>query len=77
MYAPVVNWQTVRLALILSLLSNLKSCQVDYVNAYTQAPADCDIYMNIPPGFVVDNNHIIFSQSSTPANSKEYVLRLK
>jgi hypothetical protein len=33
--------------------------------------------MNIPPGFVVDNNHIIFSQSSTPANSKEYVLRLK
>jgi len=43
-YAPVVNWQTVRLVLILSLLSNLNSRQIDYVNAYTQGPADCDIF---------------------------------
>jgi hypothetical protein len=34
-YAPVVYWRTVRLALILSLLGNLKSRQIDYVNAYT------------------------------------------
>ncbi len=47
-YAPVVSWRTVRLTLILSLLSGLKSRQVDYVSAYTQAPIDCDLYMNIP-----------------------------
>jgi len=44
-YAPVVNWRTVRLSLILSLLSGLKSRQVDYVAAYTQAPLDCELYI--------------------------------
>jgi hypothetical protein len=47
-YAPVISWRMVRLTLILSLLSALKSRQVDYVSAYTQAPFDCDLYMNIP-----------------------------
>jgi hypothetical protein len=39
-YAPVVSWRTVHLTLILSLLSGLKSRQVDYVSAYTQAPLE-------------------------------------
>jgi hypothetical protein len=76
-YAPVINWRTVRLVLTLSLLSNLQSHQVDYVNAFTQAPADCDIFMNIPPGFIVENNNLVFTHSSTKENSKDYVLRIK
>jgi hypothetical protein len=76
-YSPVINWRTVRLVLILSLLSNLQSHQVDYINAFTQAPADCDIFMNIPPGFIVENNTLTFSHSSTKNNSNDYVLCIK
>jgi hypothetical protein len=75
-YAPVVNWRTVRLSLILSLLSGLKHRQVNYVSAYTQAPLDCELYMNIPPGFTVNNNTLEFSSSSTRGNSNDYLLRL-
>jgi hypothetical protein len=42
-YAPIVNWRTICLVLILSLLADLKSHQIDYVNSFTQAPADCVI----------------------------------
>jgi hypothetical protein len=76
-YAPVVSWRTVRLPLILSLLSGLKSRQVNYVSAYRPAPLDCDLYMNIPPGFLVQNNKLVFTQSSTKGNSTDFVLRIK
>jgi hypothetical protein len=36
-HAPVVNWQTIHLVLILSLLLDLQSQKIDYVNAFTQA----------------------------------------
>jgi len=76
-YAPVVSWRTTRLILVLSLLSGLKSHQVDYVSAYTQAPLDCELFMNIPPSFVVANNTLVFTTSSTKGNSHDYVLHLK
>ena len=77
-YAPVVYWRTVRLALILSLLGNLKSRQIDYVNAYTQAPADCDIFMAIPAGFSVTNDGSTLEFSRTPSTKNSlYVLRIK
>jgi hypothetical protein len=75
-YAPVVSWRTVRLSLISSLLSGLKCRQVDYVSAYTQAPLDCELYMNIPPGFIVKNGTLEFTSASTKGNSTEYLLRL-
>ena len=53
-YAPVVTWSTVRLVLILSLITGLQGRQCGFVSAYTQAPLDTDIYMNIPAGFIVD-----------------------
>jgi hypothetical protein len=76
-YSPFVNLRTVCLVLILSLLSNLQSRQVDYVNAFNQAPADCDIFINIPPGLIVENNTLIFSHSSTKNISKDYVHGIK
>ncbi len=76
-YAPVVSWCTVRLTLILSLLSSLKSQQVDYVSAYTQAPLDCELFLNIPPGFIVQNNTLIFSGSSTKGVNQDWALKLK
>jgi hypothetical protein len=34
-YAPLISWRAIMLTLILSLLSVLKSRQVNYVSAYT------------------------------------------
>ncbi len=76
-YAPVVNWRTVHLVLILSLLADLKSCQIDYANAFTQAPADCDIFMTIPAGFTVQDNSMIFTGTDVKNGSSDYVLRIK
>jgi hypothetical protein len=77
-YAPVINWRTVRLVLILSLHSDLKSRQTDYVNAFTQAPADCDIFMSIPAGFIVENDTTVFNTTgSSTCSNKNYVLCIK
>jgi hypothetical protein len=76
-YAPVVSWCYVCLGLILSLLADLKSHQVDYVQAYSQAPADCDLFMNILAGFIVENNKLVFTSNSTKNNSKKCVLHIK
>lgn len=69
----VVNWQTVCLVLILSILLDLQSWEINYINAFTQAPADCDISMSIAAGFIVDNDtHVLNTTGSTTAN-KGYV----
>ena len=39
-YAPVVTWITVRVLLILSIVLNLQTQQVDYTNANFQAPLE-------------------------------------
>jgi hypothetical protein len=41
-FAPVVNWQTVRIMLILSLILKLATKQVDYTAAFIHAPIDKD-----------------------------------
>lgn len=41
-YAPVVNWQTVRLMLILSITLGLATKQLDYTAAFVHAPIDKD-----------------------------------
>jgi hypothetical protein len=39
-FAPVFNWQTVRLMLIISLIYDFSTLQVDYTAAFTQADID-------------------------------------
>jgi Reverse transcriptase (RNA-dependent DNA polymerase) len=41
-YAPVVNWQTVRLMLVLSIILGLHTKQVDYTAAFVHTPIDRD-----------------------------------
>jgi Reverse transcriptase (RNA-dependent DNA polymerase) len=41
-YAPVVNWLTVRLMLVLSEILGLATKQVDYTTAFVHAPIDRD-----------------------------------
>jgi hypothetical protein len=50
-FAPVVNWTTVRLLLILSQLLNLSSKQVDYTAAFIHAPISDTVYVEMPSGF--------------------------
>ena len=76
-YAPVVTWSTVRLILILSLISGMKSRQLDYVQAYTQAPIDCEIYMCVPAQFIVNSHGALeFSEHPAPGNSIHHVILL-
>ena len=49
-FSPVVNWITVRLILILSLIHQWKTRQVDFVLAFPQADIECPMFMELPPG---------------------------
>ena len=47
-FSPVVNWITVRLLLILSLIHGWKTRQVDFILAFPQADIECPMYMELP-----------------------------
>ncbi len=50
-FSPVVQWSSVRLMLILSIVHGLETRQVDYVNAFAQADLDRDVFVEIPRGY--------------------------
>ena len=50
-YAPVVNWLSVRVLLIISILHNLDTRSMDFILAFPQAKLDVDVYMDLPFGF--------------------------
>ncbi len=50
-YAPVVAWTTVRLMLILSIILEWKSVQVDYTSAFCQAKIKEEIFVTQPRGW--------------------------
>ena len=49
-FSPVVQWSTVRLMLILSIVHGLHTRQVDYVNAFAQADLQREVFMELPQG---------------------------
>ena len=68
-YAPVVNWLTVRLCLMLKTIHGWYGRQIDYANAFCQAPVREDVFISIPPGFRIDGlNH---------KDRNKYCLKLK
>ena len=51
-FSPVINWNTVRLMLILSLILGLETKQVDYTAAFVHAPiGNKEVYCQMPRGF--------------------------
>jgi hypothetical protein len=72
----VVNWYTILLTMILSLFKGFKGRQDDFIQAFTQAPLDCPIDMEILAGYSVQNNQLVFSGESRKTLDKTYVLKL-
>jgi Reverse transcriptase (RNA-dependent DNA polymerase) len=77
-YAPVVHWSTIRLVLVLAALLKLKSRQVDYTQAFPQAPLDDNVFMRIPQGWYVDPASQQLKQHPDPTSKDmEHCIRLK
>ena len=64
-YAPVVTWFVIRLMIIIAMITHRALRQIDFVMAYTQAPIETDLYMEIPYGI-----------ETTTGSTKDYVLKL-
>ena len=64
-YSPTASWPAVRLALGMVLLHGWHAKQVDYVQAYPQAPAARPMFMEIPKGCELPGH-----------NSKDWVLNV-
>ena len=62
-YAPVVNWLSIRTLLTLSVIHDLETKSIDFVEAFPQADLDVPVWMELPWGFDIDG-------------SKNYVLKL-
>jgi hypothetical protein len=52
-YAPVASWESVRILLSLVLRHKWKTKQLDYVQAFPQAPVECECYMRVPRGIII------------------------
>jgi hypothetical protein len=72
-FSPVVQWSTIRLLLVLSMMLNLKSVQVNYTLAFVQAPAENNIFVEMPrmfdvPGYVFELKRNLYGLCEAPRN---------
>ena len=49
-YAPVVTWFAVRLMIVFTIVFGWSLRQIDFVQAYAQAPIETDMYIELPQG---------------------------
>jgi hypothetical protein len=52
-YSPVVTWPAIRLLLTLTLVNKWYTRQINFVQAYPQAPVERNMYMEVPKGFAI------------------------
>jgi hypothetical protein len=50
-YSPVVNWDTIRMMLTVSVKYGLHVTQVNFNNAFIQTPLKEPMFMSLPPGY--------------------------
>ena len=65
-YAPVVNWASIRLMMTFALINKMHSRSIEFTLAFLQADTDVDIFMELPIGVDVPKGKI----------RKDYVLYL-
>jgi hypothetical protein len=56
-HSPVANWFSIRLCLIVALLFNWKTRQIDFALAFPQADAECNLFMELPRGVTFPGIH--------------------
>ena len=54
-YAPVASWYSIRMLTILALQKGWTTKQIDFSNAFVQAPLDKNVYVTMPPMFNDDS----------------------
>ena len=64
-YAPVASWSVIRMLLVLVLAWKWISKQIDFVQAFTQAPTERPMFMEVPKGYTIKNG-----------DPKDYVLEI-
>lgn len=57
-YMPVTLWATIQMMLILSSILQLKSRQVDYTQAFSQALLDDIVYIRVPQDWYIHNGKL-------------------
>jgi hypothetical protein len=72
-FSPVVQWSTIRLMFVLSIMLGLKTCQVDYTLAFVQAKASPRTYIEMPklfdiPGKVLELKRNLYGMCEAPRN---------
>ena len=65
-YSPVASWNSVRMLLTLTAVHGWHTKQIDFVQAFAQAPVEKTLYMKVPAGVTIEDG----------ANPKDYVLKI-
>jgi hypothetical protein len=71
--SPVVNWFSIRLTLVLSLVNQWKTRQIDFVLAFSQADVECELYMELPRGLIFEGCH----RDTVSNSSRTFTVRSK
>ena len=69
-YAPVVQWSTVCALLVMSIVLNLATQQIDFSNAFYQAEIDEEVYVEMPYDFCDPRGRDIRTTVYASANKK-------
>jgi len=65
-YAPVASWNSVRMLLTMTVAHGWHTKQIDFVQAFAQAPVEKTLYMRIPAGIELADG----------SNPKDFVLKI-
>jgi Reverse transcriptase (RNA-dependent DNA polymerase) len=65
-YSPVASWNSVRMLLTLTAVHGWHTKQIDFVQAFAQAPVERTLYMKIPAGVEIEGG----------LNVKDHVLKI-
>jgi hypothetical protein len=65
-YSPVASWNSVRMLLTMTAVHGWYTKQIDFVQAFAQAPVEKTLYMKVPAGVKIDGE----------CNTRDYVLKI-
>ena len=77
-YSPVVSWSTIRLLLIMSIILDLETKQVDYTLAFVHAEAEPGTYIEMPrmfekKGYILELKRNLYGQRDAPLKFFNYL----